>query len=219
MRSCEFCRRSYRRSSESKSLIFILFAVFATTSLCETENHYRPEVGDIIFQSLPRNAVVDAIEGATGSPYSHCGIVMRNRTGLHVLEALGTVHETPLKLWVGRGRGQAFDVFRFKPIYRDCIPEFIEAAQKYRGRPYDIRYRMDDEKIYCSELIYKAYRDVTESKLGKLVKLGDLEWGAHEDTIIAIEGSLPLERLMITPKDLAAAEQLELVFSRGAWER
>ena len=122
-----------------KCLTYILIVALLTSVAGVADDRYTPEVGDIIFQSLPRNAVVDAIEGATGSPYSHCGIVVRNRTGLHVLEALGTVHETPLKLWVGRGRGRAFDVFRFKPVYRNCIPEFIEAAQKYRGRPYDIR--------------------------------------------------------------------------------
>ena len=81
------------------------------------------------------------------------------------------------------------------------------------GRPYDIRYRMDDEKIYCSELIFKGYRDATGEELGKLVKFGDLKWVRHTPVILAIEGSLPLNRIMITPRHLSEAKQLEKVFS------
>ena len=184
----------------------------AIASLAAKEIKYEPRAGDIFFQSLPRNAVVDAIEGATGSPYSHCGILVKNGSEWHILEALGTVRWMPLKLWINRGRGGKFDVFRLKAEHQFSVPKFIAAARKYEGRPYDIRYRMDDEKIYCSELIYKAFRDATGAKLGKLVKLGSLDWGAHEATIIAIEGSLPLEREMITPRDLARAEAIEKVY-------
>ena len=81
------------------------------------------------------------------------------------------------------------------------------------GRPYDIRYRMDDEKIYCSELIFKGYRDATGEQLGKLVKFGDLKWGRHVPIIIKIEGSIPVNRIMITPRHLSEAKQLGKVFS------
>ena len=80
------------------------------------------------------------------------------------------------------------------------------------GKPYDIRYRLDDEKIYCSELIYKAYLATTGEPVGKLVALGDLDWGPHERFIEQIEGGpVPLDRQMITPRDLAAAQQLALI--------
>ncbi len=84
------------------------------------------------------------------------------------------------------------------------------------GRPYDTRYKMDDERIYCSELIYKAYhRDATGGgQAVQLVRLGDLKCWAYEQTIIELEGgSPPLDREMITPRDLALAPQLEMVKS------
>ena len=34
---------------------------------------YSPREGDVVFQSLPRGDLVDAIEGITNSPFSHCG--------------------------------------------------------------------------------------------------------------------------------------------------
>ena len=104
-------------------------------------------------------------------------------------------------------------LFRLGAKHAGHIPEFIMAARKYMGRPYDIRYRMDDEKIYCSELIFKGYRDATGEELGKLVKFGDLKWVRHTPVILAIEGSLPLNRIMITPRHLSEARQLEKVFS------
>ena len=72
---------------------------------------------------------------------------------------------------------------------------------------------MDDEKIYCSELIFKGYRDATGEQLGKLVKFGDLKWARHIPIIIEIEGSIPVNRIMITPRHLSEARQLEKVFS------
>ena len=70
---------------------------------------------------------------------------------------------------------------------------------------------MDDEKIYCSELIFKGYRDATGEQLGKLVKFGDLKWVAHP-VILAIEEATA-NRIMITPRHLSEAKQLEKVFS------
>ena len=174
---------------------------------------YEPKVGDLYFQSLPRNAVVNAIEGASESTYSHCGILVRKDERWFVLEAIGPVRETPLAKWIKQARDRHYDVFRLGAKHEGIIPEFIKAARKYMGRPYDIRYRMDDEKIYCSELIFKGYRDATGESLGKLVKFGDLKWVRHTPVILAIEGSIPLNRIMITPRHLSEAKQLEKVFS------
>ena len=111
------------------------------------------------------------------------------------------------------GPGQALRCFPTRKEHRGNIPAFIQAARKYVRRPYDIRCRMDDEKIYCSELIFKGYRDATGEPLGKLVKFGDLKWVRHTPVILAIEGSIPLNRIMITPWHLSEAKQLENVFS------
>jgi hypothetical protein len=174
---------------------------------------YEPEEGDIIFQSSPHNPLSDAIEGVTESPWSHCGILRRHPKGWVILEAVGPVRETPLADWVRRGRGGEFEVFRLTAPHRDKIPAMIAAAQKYLGRPYDLRYQLDDEKIYCSELVYKAFRDAGGGELGKLQKLGELNWKPHEAFIRELEdGGLPLERKMITPRAVSEAPQLEKVY-------
>jgi hypothetical protein len=174
---------------------------------------YEPLEGDLIFQSLPRNPLVDTIEGSTGSPYSHCGILTRKDGRWVVLEAIGPVRETPLFSWIRRGRGSFFEVYRLKPEFQPTVPAMVARAREFLGLPYDINYELDDEKIYCSELIWKACRHAGGGDLGVLVKLGQLNWRPYERVIRQIEGSLPLEREMITPRALAEAGQVDLVLS------
>jgi hypothetical protein len=58
---------------------------------------YHWQEGNLLFQSLFRVPLVDAIEGSTGSPFSHCGILHRRADGWVVIEAIGPVKETPLE--------------------------------------------------------------------------------------------------------------------------
>jgi hypothetical protein len=175
---------------------------------------YEPREGDIVFQSLARNPLIDAIEGSSDSPFSHCGIMHRRGDSWVVIQAIGPVRETVLDSYLAQGREQRYAVFRLKEAYAAKIPAFIEAAKKYEGRPYDIHYDLDDAAIYCSELIYKAFRTVTGEEMGRLQKLGDLHWQPHVQVIKQIEGgNVPLERQMITPRSLSEAPQLVKVFS------
>lgn len=83
-------------------------------------------------------------------------------------------------------------------------------------RPYDVKYELDDGKIYCSELLYKAYLDATGRELGELVALGDMNWRPYRQTIIKYEGGQPpLERQMITPRHMSESDYLGPKLSFG----
>lgn len=176
---------------------------------------YSPEVGDIIFQSLQPAPLVNAIEGVTQSPFSHCGIVMQKGGQTYVCEAFDGVEMTPLKEFLKRGRRQGFAVYRVKEMSEAKKLELTQVVQAYLGRPYDVRYRMDDENIYCSELIYKGWQQIfPKQSLGRLRRLGEMNWQPYQETIRFYEqGPVPLDREMITPVDLAQAEQLQLHYS------
>lgn len=196
--------------------VLLAFAVFAWTygpSYIAYWN-YAPQEGDILFQSLPHSRLVNAIEGISQSPYSHCGLVSMQNGRWVVFEAFRNVEETPLKDFIFRGRQQGFAAYRLKDEYRHFIPAIVENSKQFLGRPYDVRYRMDDERIYCTELIYKAYRGAARQPLGRLSRLGDLNWRPYEATIEHFEGGpAPLDREMITPREMAKAPQLSLVYS------
>ena len=208
------------RSRKARIRALILLAVLlGTVGYCcigpaVRLSNYEPAEGDVIFQSLPpATDLVRMIEGVTRSSYSHCGVVVKEDGKWLVAESIGTVRKTPLWSWVMRGRGGKFAVYRLKEPYRKHIPQFILALEPFIGCSYDFRYRMDDEVLYCSELVYKAYRNATGEELGKLVRLGDMNWKPYEATIRKYEGGPPpLDRRLITPIDLSRAEQLEKVF-------
>jgi hypothetical protein len=187
-------------------------AATATTVVSSTT--YEPREGDVIFQSLPHNPLIDAIEGCSDSPYSHCGIVKRNGDAWAVVQAIGPVCQTEVKSFLSQGRDGSYSVFRLKEAYQPKVSAFISAALGYEGRPYDIHYDLDDGAIYCSELIYKAFQTATGEEMGELQRLGDLRWQPHVQVIKQIEdGNVPLERKMITPRKLSEAKQLVKVFS------
>lgn len=178
---------------------------------------YQPKHGDVLFQSLPNpwgQDIVDMIEGATGSPYSHCGVVIFEKGQWQVIEAIGPVQIVPLSTWQARGRGKKVWAYRLEEKQQRHIPSFVAAMKKDLGKPYDLRYRLDDEAIYCSELIYRGWLAATGKPLGKLVKLNELQWQPYRKLIVALEGSeeIPLERQIITPRDLANAPELTQVW-------
>lgn len=201
-----------------KCLVGLLpFAFSACSTALRGQEAYQPSEGDIVFQSLPNPAgldLVDAIEGATKSPYSHCGMVIRNGGDWSVIEAIGPVMVTPLKSYTARGRGRKMWAYRLDASNQKHIPSAIRAMREDLGKPYDPRYRFDDQAIYCSELIWRGWKAATGKGLGKPVTLGSLDWRPYKGVIEAIEGqgNLPLDRKMITPRDLAKAPELKRVY-------
>lgn len=179
---------------------------------------YSPQEGDVVFQSLPRCDLVDAIEGVTHTPWSHCGVVLRNdKNQWVVIESIVNVHETPLLLWIFRSRCGNFAAYRLDTKYSPLMPDFKKNLLSYMGRLYDFDYDMtNDRVVYCSDLVYLAFSKASGEKMGKLEKLGDLSWKPYEHFILSEQGGrLPLERVMITPASLSHASQLHEVYRAG----
>ncbi len=198
------------------TLLFIGWIIFGSIACSSPRAGYTPQQGDVIFQSFPHSELADAIESVSQSAYSHCGLVVQNGSNFAVLEAIGPVTETDLDSWIRRGRENAFAVYRWTPKHQPEIGRIITAAKSYLGRPYDIHFSFDDEAIYCSELIFKAYKQVTGENLGTVRRIRDLNWKPNEAFIRKIEeGELPLDREMITPKDLSESPSLQKYFQQG----
>ncbi len=169
--------------------------------------------GDILFQSLPRGQLVDAIEGVTSSEWSHCGLLQKNDGGWYVAEAIGQVRYTPLYLWVVRGRGSKVASYRLKDVPVGLDQALVGGVRALLGRPYDFRYAPEDDEIYCSELVYKVYDRTLGIRIGAWERLGDLNWKPFEPVIREMEnGGLPLDRMMITPVGLTRSSLVWEVF-------
>lgn len=131
--------------------------------------------GDLIFQTS-RSSQSLAIQRATHSPWSHMGVVVMRGGKPFVFEASATVRYTPLARWAARGAGGSYAVRRLKqPLTTAQAAKLRAAAGKYTGRPYDLYFEWSDERIYCSELVWKMYRDALGIEIGARQQLRDFD--------------------------------------------
>jgi len=120
----------------------------------------RPRPGDIVFQTS-ESAQSRAIQAATHSPYSHMGLVLYRAGRPYVLEAAGRVRLTPLTEWIRSGRDGRYVIKRLKDAGylsgENNVHRLERAALRFLGKPYDPYFEWSDVRIYCSELIWKAF--------------------------------------------------------------
>ena len=134
--------------------------------------------GDLIFQTS-LSGQSKAIQLATKSKYSHCGIIYSYNGKLYVFEAVQPVKSTPLDQWIARGKDGNYVIKRLKNADRVLTAETLQRmkqeGEKFKGKDYDLTFEWSDDKIYCSELIWKIYKRATGIEIGKLQKLGDFD--------------------------------------------
>ena len=181
-------------------------------------NNYEPQEGDLVFQALPLDLdLVVAIEGVTKSHYSHVGVLHKRDDEWTVIEASGPgVIYTAFDKWKTHGRNKRWAAFRLKAEHQKNIPQFLVNLHPHAGKEYDFKYELSENKLYCSELIYHAWKKTTGQMMGKLTKIGDLNWKPHQKTIEKYNGGpMPLDRQMISPIELSKASQLQRVYNHG----
>jgi hypothetical protein len=131
--------------------------------------------GDLIFHTS-RSAQSAAIQRATHSPYSHVGIVLYRDGKPYVFEAVATVRYTPLADWIARGEGGRYVVKRLTHGVSPAEAEKLRAAARsFEGKPYDLYFEWSDQRIYCSELVFKMYQQALGVQLGGLQKLREFD--------------------------------------------
>src|SRR5262245_37657841 len=130
--------------------------------------------GDLIFQTSKSSQSL-AIQRATGSRYSHMGMIFLRDGKPYVFEAVATVRLTPLDRWIARGAGQHYVVKRLRDANKTLTPAALDklkvASKRFEGRPYDLAFDWSDSRIYCSELVWKAYDRALGVRIGKLQKV------------------------------------------------
>ena len=156
-----------------KTLFFL--AAF-TASYAATAAPLMLKDGDIIFHTS-RSAQSSAIQRATGSKYSHMGLVVHRDGKPFVFEAISTVQFTPLARWTARGDGGRFVAKRLKKAETTLQPKALQKllteAQRFTGRTYDLTFGWADDRIYCSELVWKAYDRALGIQIGELARVRD----------------------------------------------
>lgn len=168
--------------------------------------------GDVVFSSSPHGqgrAIVDA----TASRYTHCGVVILKEGRLMVLEAVQPVGLTTLEKFASHSAPGTFMARRLKA---PLAPGALHAARAWGeaqiGKDYDSHFRWDNERLYCSELVWKFYekagvrlcqpRKFQDYRLDhpSVIQVIDQRYGGIE--------KLPKDENVVAPSDLAVSTLL-----------
>lgn len=174
--------------------------------------------GDLIFQSS-QSKQSQAIEIATDSKYSHCGIVFFENDVPFVYEAVQPVGKRKMTDWISSGVNQTCVIKRFKGIdtvSNNALLKMIKYATSHFGKNYDAYFSWTDKEMYCSELIYKTYLNGLNFKLAIPKMLRDFNLDAPVVRKIMRERygeNIPYDQLMISPGQLYDSPYLISVYT------
>ena len=173
---------------------------------CEPQENSALQNGDIIFQTS-QSTQSKAIQHATGSSFSHMGIIYIHNDKPYVYEAIQPVTLTDLDKWIQRGEKGRYTVKRLKNskqiLKPDVLAKMKRIGEKYQGKDYDLYFGWSDEKMYCSELVWKIYKEALNLEIGKLQKIRDFDL-SHPLVKAKLKErygtNIPLEEPAISPR-------------------
>ena len=181
-------------------------SMFTETITAQTEPFEEVKEGDVIFQTS-QSQQSPLIQIATRSKISHCGIIVMKNGKPYVLETLKTLVVTPLDKFIARGEGGKYWLKRSNK-------ENIKIKYgSYLGKPYDLAFKFDNGKFYCSELIYDIYKNQLGIELCEPKKVSDyLILGT--DKLPQIEKAMKRrgitkEQYAVAPVDIFESDHLE----------
>jgi hypothetical protein len=173
--------------------------------------------GDIIFQ-ISLSGQSQAIQLATRSKYSHCGIIYKEKGQCYVLEAVQPVKSTPLKAWIKRGQDGHYVIKRIneadKLMNTTVINKMRDIGSRLMGKNYDFTFEWSDDKMYCSELVWKIYKRGAGVELCKVQKLRDFDLShpvVKEVMKKRYGKKIPYDEMVVSPAALYESDKLTLV--------
>jgi hypothetical protein len=192
--------------------------LLAFIALTCTPGDLQLKDGDVIFQtSLSSQSQV--IQRATQSRWTHMGIILTHDGRRMVFEASDVVRFTPVNVWVKRGKDSRYTVKRLKNadalLNAFTVEKLQNVAARFEGRPYDPHFDWSDDRLYCSELVWKIIDRALGVEVGSLQKLSDFHL---EDTVVRARlqerygEATPLDESVISPEQMYRSELLETIY-------
>lgn len=140
----------------------LLYIGILSCSLSCTDNTPPLQAGDLLFQTGKNSEMSGAITAATaaeGTPnFTHVGIVLSADS---VVEASGPgVRQVSLAEFLSRSATiKGHPVVVAMRLRDTCgCAKAVQRARELVGAPYDFAFLPDNDKYYCSELVWECYR-------------------------------------------------------------
>lgn len=192
---------------------FVSFLLLVILSYQTNSQSFRD--GDVILHTSKSNQS-KMLQKITNSNFTHCGIIFYKNGVPYVFEAVQPVKITPLPSWINRGVNGNYAVLRsYKELTNTQKSKMYEYAKKQLGKNYDLKFQWSDNKMYCSELVWKCYM-VAGIKLSepKKFKNYNLSSPIAMYTIRKRYGNTfnPNESV-VSPKDIYNSDFLKIIFN------
>ena len=187
----------------------VTFSIFSAYHFTGTESYHE---GDIIFQATS-GETGKAIQLATKSKYNHCGVLFFENKQWVVYEAIQPVKKTSLAEFNARGKGTVMRL-KSQSLKQEDITKLKTLFKTYEHKNYDEAYNWSDDRIYCSELVYKLYYNALQIELCKTRRLADFDLS---NALVKAKlnekygNKIPLEEPMVSPGDLSNSALLKAV--------
>lgn len=156
--------------------------------------------GDVIFQ-ISKSRQSPLIQYATFSPWSHCGIIVEKGSKYYVLEASNVVKLTPIDQFIDRGR---FNAYKIKRLNKKNIKI---RYKNLLGIKYDLAFKFDNGKFYCSELIYHIFKTQLGVELCEPRKIKDYNTFGLKD--VMKNRGMDIDQYVVAPSDILHSDLLD----------
>lgn len=221
------------------TLILIIFS----SCVAEKEKEFQLQVGDFLFQDLDSSPLCEAIESVTpgynNGNFSHVGIIIKGgdpilqnvdskfeekyfynlQQDYRVLEAIpAEVTTTRIDSFLNNSLDSLSNpkviVGRLRVEYRYLIKDAIRFLNGKIGVKYDDEFLLNNEKYYCSELIYEAFKkeDIFElapmnfmNKENKIMPI----WQNYYDKL---NMKVPQGELGINPGLMSISNKIDIIY-------
>jgi len=196
---------------------FLAFFVLQPVPAHADQVKYRN--GDIIFQET-RSGQAEAVKRATGSKYSHVGIIYFKNKRAYVFEAVQPVKLTPLSEFIAHGTKKQYVVKRLRDtssLTAATEQKMYVVAKRQLGKNYDWVFGWSDERIYCSELVWKIYQKGAGIELVAPRKLKDFNLSdpvVQKKLAERYGKKIPYEEPVVSPGQLFESALLETIYEQ-----
>ena len=134
-------------------IVCLIASLFLLLGCNNRKDIINLQEGDIVFVES-QSSQSPYIKIGTMSKWTHCGVVVNTPEGMKVLEASKTVKLTPFNSFIGRAKNENWCIKRPKQKLTKPIN-----YNKYIGQPYDLEFKFNNGKMYCSELVWLVYKE------------------------------------------------------------
>ena len=221
-----------------RKLYFIFFICFISCNSSDN-NDFQLQIGDILFQDLDSSPLCDAIEivtpGYNNYNFSHIGIIVElgdpncinpnyiYDDNIRVLEAIpNKVTTTRLDSFLNRSidsnEKPKVIVGRLKKRYQYSILDAVKFLKNKIGMEYDDYFIKDNNKYYCSELIYEAFERDSVFRLYPMTFIDPITnntMNLWQEYYNELETKIPEGEPGINPGIMSISENIKIVHKYG----